>query len=342
MRQLLCKSFILNLLLLAAVLCSQAQQLTILDSGRACSLRGLSVVNAATFWASGSQGTVLHSLDGGKTLRWQTLKGYETRDFRSVVALTAGTALVMAVDNPALILKTTDTGRTWKTVYEKQLPGIFLDAMAFEDQEHGYCVGDPIDGRFWILETLDGGNTWAEYPLLQRPKAEKGEALFASSGSNIQFVNQPDYDWGFVTGGLKSRLILMGKDITVPNKTITLSLQQGLESTGANSWAVDGSNWMVVGGNFSKPMQDSSNGCISTTAGASWKTLPETLGYKSSIAIWQKGYISCGTSGVAVCNREGTAWREVSKLGFHACAAAPKGKVVYFVGPRGRVGKMVL
>ncbi|TAD85312.1 MAG: oxidoreductase [Bacteroidetes bacterium] len=335
------KPYIIAVGFLAVFQYGTAQQLTILDSTGTTSLRGISTLNANTFWASGNQGTVVHSLNGGKTLNWQTVKGHEKRDFRSVVALSAGTALIMAVDNPALILKTTDTGRTWKTVYEKNKPGMFLDAMAFDDPEHGYCVGDPIDGRFWIIETLDSGNTWAEYPLLERPEAKPGEALFASSGSNIQFVNQQDYGWGFVTGGLTSRLILMGNNILIPPKATQLGLVQGMQSKGANSWAANGKNWMIVGGNYAAPLEDSGNACISTSAGSSWITVPKTLGYKSSVANWKNGYLCCGTSGVAVCNQQGNAWKRVSKTPFHACATTADGKVAYLVGPKGSVAKLV-
>ena len=36
-------------------------------------------------------------------------------------------------------------------------PTGFLDAIAFWDAEHGIAMGDPVNGRFMILTTADGG-----------------------------------------------------------------------------------------------------------------------------------------------------------------------------------------
>src|SRR5919197_5393635 len=75
--------------------------INILDSARKTSLRGLSVVDDNIVWASGSNGTVAKSLDGGKTFAWITVQGYEQRDFRDVEAFDANTALIMAIAEPA-------------------------------------------------------------------------------------------------------------------------------------------------------------------------------------------------------------------------------------------------
>src|SRR4029453_1654632 len=85
------------------------------------------------------------STNGGKTFEWITVQGYEQRDFRDVEAFDANTALIMAVAEPAIILKTKDGGKTWKKVFEDTTKGMFLDAMDFaEDEKHGIVIGDPI------------------------------------------------------------------------------------------------------------------------------------------------------------------------------------------------------
>jgi photosystem II stability/assembly factor-like uncharacterized protein len=43
----------------------------------------------------------------------------------------ANTAVIMAVAEPAIILRTIDAGKTWKTVFSDSRPGMFLDAMDF-------------------------------------------------------------------------------------------------------------------------------------------------------------------------------------------------------------------
>src|ERR1043165_5787365 len=79
-----------------------------LTSGTATSLRGLSVVNDNVVWVSGSNGTVGKTTNGGKNWKWYTVKGFEKKEFRDIEAFDATTALIVAVDEPGYILKTSD------------------------------------------------------------------------------------------------------------------------------------------------------------------------------------------------------------------------------------------
>jgi len=85
---------------------AQKHLINVIDSGRKTSLRGLSVVDDNVIWASGSNGTVARSVDGGKTFQWLTVTGYERRDFRDIEAFDANTAIIMGISEPAIILKT--------------------------------------------------------------------------------------------------------------------------------------------------------------------------------------------------------------------------------------------
>lgn len=109
---------------------------------------------------SGSKGTVGKSLDGGKTWKWMKVKGYNKCDFRDIEAFDENTAIIMAVASPAYILKTINGGKKWKKVYENKTKGMFLDAMDFKDVKNGYMVGDPVEGRFFIAKTNNGGDSW--------------------------------------------------------------------------------------------------------------------------------------------------------------------------------------
>src|SRR5437867_4487605 len=121
-----------SIVLISLKVSAQKAIINILDSGRKTSLRGLSVVDDNIVWASGSNGTVARSTDGGKTFEWLTMQGYEQRDFRDVEAFDSNTALIIAVAEPAIILKTKDGGKTWKKVFEDTTKGMFLDAMDFD------------------------------------------------------------------------------------------------------------------------------------------------------------------------------------------------------------------
>ena len=179
--------FVFSLLFFCLFVTAQRRpSVEVLTTGNGISLRGLSVVNDNVIWVSGNKGTVGRSNNSGKTWKWMTVTGFEKTDFRDIEAFDGATAVIMAVAEPAYILKTTDGGETWKVVYENKTKGMFLDAMEFWNEQAGIVVGDPIDGRFFVTRTFDGGNTWQDIPFTNRPVADSGEACFAASGTNIR------------------------------------------------------------------------------------------------------------------------------------------------------------
>jgi photosystem II stability/assembly factor-like uncharacterized protein len=71
------------------------------DSGVATSLRGLSAVNESCCWASGAKGTVIRTIDGGKSWRAVGPLNIETADFRDIKAWDESTAVIMSAgDGP--------------------------------------------------------------------------------------------------------------------------------------------------------------------------------------------------------------------------------------------------
>ena len=316
-----------------------AQKIELLTTGNKTSMRGLSVVTGKIVWASGSKGIVARSIDSGKTWKWITVPGFEKRDFRDIEAFDAVTAIIMAIDTPAVILKTVDGGEHWKTVYENKTPGMFLDAMEFWNQQSGIVIGDPINGKFFIARTFDEGKTWHETSFDKLPAADSGEACFASSGTNIRSLTLGEAC--FISGGLRSRFFWKGKPIDLP-------LIQGAASYGANSIAVrDNKNrknsnyFIVVGGDFSNDTSTQKNCAITKDGGKTWiaPTTPPH-GYRSCVEFISKTtLITCGTSGVDVSADSGMNWQLVSKDSFHVCRKAKDGKTVFLAG-NGKIAKL--
>ncbi len=305
------------------------------------SIRGLSVVNDMVVWASGSNGTIGKTTDGGKTWKWQVIKGFEKRDFRDIEAFDAATAVVIAVDAPAYILKTTDGGDNWKIVYENKTKGMFLDAMEFWNELSGIVIGDPIEGRMFVTRTFDGGSTWQDIPMQYRPKADSGEAFFAASGTNVRALDKDESV--LVSGGTASRIFIR-------DNTTTLPLLQGKETTGANSIAVydnnkrDGGNILiVVGGDFNNPSSDSLNCFYTTNRGKTWNAPKQPPhGYRSCVEfLSRKQLITCGITGVDYSFDGGNTWKLISKEGFNVCRIAKKGAAVYLAGEKGKVAKLI-
>jgi hypothetical protein len=316
-------------------------KVTIVNTEPKTSIRGLSVVSDVVVWASGSNGMVGKSTDGGKTWKWVTVKGFEKRDFRDIEAFDGVTAIIMSVDAPAYILKTVDGGENWKIVYENKTKGMFLDAMEFWNEQAGIVVGDPIDGKIFVARTFDGGDTWKDIPDNYRPVADSGEAFFAASGTVVRALDRDESV--LVSGGVRSRMYIRDKKIDLP-------IVQGKETTGANSVAVldnnsrnGGSVMVIVGGDFSNPNSDSLNCFITTNKGKTWRA-PKSPphGYRSCVEwLSKKHIVSCGPTGVDYSIDAGNTWKLISKESFHVCRIAKRGSAIFLAGPEGKIGKLV-
>ncbi|HUQ96936.1 MAG TPA: YCF48-related protein [Chitinophagaceae bacterium] len=328
------------LLINTAIAQKKIPQLKIVQQGRNTSLRGLSVVNDRVVWTSGSNGTIGRSTDGGETWKWLVIRGFEKRDFRDIEAFDATTAVIIAIDTPAYILKTIDAGATWKVVYENRTPGMFLDALEFWNEQAGIVLGDPVNGKFFIARTFDGGAHWTEIPEQYKPVADSGEACFASSGTNIRILDRDEAV--FVSGGAKARAFIR-------NTPITLPIIQGKETTGANSIAVmdyakqaGGTTMIVVGGDFNVDTAKAQNCFYSTDRGKTWTAskIPPR-GYRSCVEyLSKKQVITCGLTGVDYSFDGGKNWSGISNESFHVCRIAKNGSAVFLAGRNGKIGKL--
>jgi len=330
--------YVFGIFLVVCWTAAGAQQIRTLTEQGKCSIRGMSVVTDDLVWVSGSNGTVGRTMDGGVTWTWFQVKGFEKNDFRDIEGFDEKTAVIMSVGEPAFILKTFNGGTSWKVVYEDSTKGMFLDAMEFWDNGNGIVVGDPIENKIYVARTSDYGITWKKYDSKTLPKTEEGEAMFASSGTNIRKLTSQEAM--VVTGGKKSRLLIHERWIELP-------IVQGSTTTGANSVAV----WnvpprkariVVVGGDFQKDTAVAGNCIYSTNMGKHWK-VPEIPphGYRSCVEfIASKQLIACGTSGVDISNDGGRKWKLISKESFHVCQRSKTGTVVYLAGSKGRIAKL--
>jgi hypothetical protein len=328
--------YIFLLITFVVAIKTTAQSVQLLNSGSKASLRGLSVVSDDVVWVSGSGGAVGRSEDGGASWTWTTVKGFEKIDFRDIEAFDKNTAIIMGIADPAYILKTTDGGANWRVVFKDTTKGMFLDAMEFWNEQSGIVIGDPIGDQVFIGRTFDGGETWRGIPAANNPTADKGEAFFASSGTNVRKLSKQEAV--FVSGGLRSRIFIRDKKIDLP-------IIQGKESTGANSIAVKNKKcFIVVGGDFNAKDDTTKNCVISLDGGATFmEPITGPHGYRSCVEyLGKKNWISCGLNGVDYSSDEGMHWSWISRESFHAVRKAKKGKLVYFSGGGGRIGKLIL
>jgi hypothetical protein len=297
--------------------------------------RGLSVPSDDVIWVSGTKGTIGRSIDAGKTWTFKSIPGMENKDLRDIHAFDANNAIALTIASPGYLLKTTDGGNTWKTIFTDADTSVFFDAMDFNNKRKGVLVGDPINNQPYLLE-IDFNKEKAKR-LKASFTLKEGEAFFAASGTNVQMQKQNDDDVYFVTGGRASRL---GDD---EGKMIDLPLIQGKESTGANSIAVwNKKKFIIAGGDFGND-KDTTNNCFYTNDGGKTFIKPSIPphGYRSCI-IFVNSFtlVACGTSGVDVSTDGGNTWKLISTTAYHTVQKAQNGNKVYLTGPRGRVASL--
>lgn len=347
------KLFILILFVqLAVAQNSGNNSIKILSQKKGISIRGLSVPNENTIWASGSSGTIALSINGGEHFEWMQVAGYEKRDFRAIHAWNDKEAIIAAVAAPAVILKTKDGGKTWNKVYENADTAMFLDAINFKDENNGSVVGDPINNIIFLLNTTDKGEHWQQAaPNYFKSVLKEGEAFFASSNSNLASKGNDQF---LISGGMASRLWINGV-------ARDLNILQGGKSTGANSIAIapNGNKLIIVGGDFAKfkdsekniagfnlfltPNTELKHKSIRIPKWAQRKNLGTPNGYKSGVTfLTNQLLVTCGTSGVDISKNSGKNWDLISTESFHVVKKQPNRKAVFLAGSGGRIGYMQL
>jgi hypothetical protein len=304
-------------------------------------LRGLSMVDEDVAWASGTDGAIVRTADGGRS--WQRVSPPAegaARDFRDVHAIDERRALVMAIDAPGRIWRTDDAGDRWELVLDDDRDGSFLDAMDLDDDGFGIAWGDPVDGAFACFRTDDGGRSWAPLDTLPRPLID--EAGFAASGTCV--VVRDDRVW-IVTGGAERARMFRSPDRGLHWLPIDLPLPAGRASAGAFSIALlDDGRAAIVGGDYLQPTRRKDAAAFSATSGLSWlPSIRPPAGYRSCVAAAaDDALVAVGTTGIDLSNDSGRTWEPVRETPFHAVAFAPGGRVGLAVGPDGSAVRLRL
>jgi photosystem II stability/assembly factor-like uncharacterized protein len=273
------------------------------------SIRGMSIVNDSTVWVSGTEGKAGVTTNGGKDWKWISVPGYDTLDWRTIFAFSSERALLLNAGEPASIVLTTNGGKTWQTVYHNDTKGIFFDGMTFKNAREGMAIGDPLNGKFTIITTQDGGLSWQQ--AKQQPVAKEGEAIFAASNSSITTL--PDGTACFVTGGTFSRFFK-------GEKPVNWSMIQGSSGTGAFSVAFYNQlKGIAVGGDYMNDTLTTDNCLLTTDGGLHWKKpLLPPRGYRSCVKyISPEILIATGPSGTDLSEDGGLHWKKISEVGFN-------------------------
>jgi photosystem II stability/assembly factor-like uncharacterized protein len=313
------------------------------DSGVEVSLRGLSAVSERVAWASGSNGTWLRTIDGGASWHHGRIPGAEELGVRDIHAFDELDAVALTIVSPGRVYRTHDGGYTWEMVFEDARAEVFFNCMDFADDQRGYAVGDPIDGRFLLIETLDGGKHWAPLSAPSRPQPEDGEAQFAASGTCLQATGNNIW---IGTGGNVAR-VSHSADRGRSWKVSRTPLQQGSPSQGVFGlffWTDrDG---IIGGGDYNRETDSSGNFALTDDAGSAWDTdwSDRPTGFRSAVVTWLVGewrhFVAVGPSGSDLSESEGKFWEPIEGPGFHVISIATDG-TIWAAGADGRIARLI-
>jgi photosystem II stability/assembly factor-like uncharacterized protein len=313
------------LIVLFAPLNSVHGQWKLQDSGTRARFRGLSVVSPDVAWAGGTGGTFSRTNDGGKTWRAGQVPEASDLDFRDVQAFDDRTAFLLAAGegDHSRIFKTTDSGATWTLVLKNPDAGGFLDAMAFWDPDHGLVLGDPVDGRFVVLSTTDGGKNWSHIRMQGMPPSLPGEGAFAAS---------------------VFRTIDGGQSWTAHAAPV----RAGSPTAGIFSLAfANADQGVAVGGDYKRPDEARSVLALTSDGGQTWRTPSGAApdGFRSAVAFLpgkgDKVLVTVGPSGSDITIDGGESWRRLGMLGFHALGFAGKPLAGWAAGDNGTIARFV-
>lgn len=308
------------------------------------SLRGVSVVNVNVIWASGTHGTYIVTTDGGKTWIPHQVPGAESLDFRGVRAFGAEAFLLAAgPGDKARIYHTSDFGKHWELQFTNPEPKGFFDCMAFSDEQHGIAVGDPVNGKFQILRTDDGGTNWRLNDLRNMPPAIDGEGAFAASNSCIAVHGQNVW---FASGGTVARVFRSadgGRSWAVAETPIV----HGTSSQGIFSIVfADNVHGVIAGGDYAHPDQGGANLAITDDGGKTWQSVSiQPQKFFSALAYPGNSprgasILAVGSSASAFSQDDLHSWKFFVPQGFNAISSS--GSDIYAVGPNGSVAKLAV
>lgn len=313
-------------------------------SGTGASFRAVSAVSENVVWIGGSKGTFVRTTDGGTHWQADTVAGAYNLDFRGVVGFSDQDAVLMsagpAEKGQARLYQTLTGGHTWQLLYETMQPGVFFDGIAFWDRQNGIVFSDPINGKWFMLLTHDGGKTWQPIPPENLPTLYPGEAAFAASHSAMVVTGKNNV-WIGSSAGRVFRSMDQGKTWSVSKTPLAGGPTSGVFGLSF----LDALNGMAVGGDYKQEKTEGINAAITNDGGQTWQLVTPALpaGLKEGIAaIKTNTWLAVGPSGSSLSIDNGQTWQTMPLEGYHAVACqrtASGGKVCWAVGSRGRIAK---
>ena len=130
----------------------------------------VSAVSSKVGWAAGvavaGRATIIRTIDGTVWTNANAGGTFVPASVFNIYAISANIAFVTTSPAATFIYRTLDGGANWTQVYTD---AGFIDAIQMVSPSEGYALGDPVGGRWVILQTLDGGATWNRLVAAEPP-----------------------------------------------------------------------------------------------------------------------------------------------------------------------------
>lgn len=316
------------------------------ETGKDARFRGLAAVSRSTAWVAGSRGTVLRTVDGGRSWRDVSPPGAvaEKLELRDIEAFDARRAVALSIGEgeASRVLRTEDGGATWTETFRNPDPRAFYDCLTFFDTRRGLAMSDPVDGKFRILSTDDGGRSWQVLPSEGMPEALPGEAGFAASGQCL--VGSGPRDVWLATGGGATARVLHSADRGLTWRVADSTVPAGDPARGVFALAFrDRTTGLAVGGDYRTGQASPRAAAVSRDGGHTWSQAATPPPAYRSGAAWypySRGTaLAVGPTGTDVTTDGGRSWRALEAGSFDTVdCAADTG--CWAAGEKGRVGRL--
>lgn len=318
-------------------------------------------MSADIAWASGADGTVLRTLDGGQHWRPCPVPAdADKMDFRSIWAWDADHAMVMSSGpgSASKLYSTHDGCRTWRLVFTNPDADGFWDSLRFNGTRFGVILGDPVQGSFAMFVTYNGGGQWTRQVNSCLRTMEPKQGAFAASNQSMAIVPLQDANsapgtgtnhqiWFGTSGGWLYGFELAPLELISASRgnfaangcTHVRALRSGSKDS-AGIFAVafhDTTDGVVVGGNYALPRNGTSTAAF-TSSGMHWHlALHAPPGYRSTVE-WNRTdatWIAAGPTGSDVSHDNGSTWQPLDLGNWNAIS------LPFIVGPDGRIARLI-
>jgi photosystem II stability/assembly factor-like uncharacterized protein len=194
----------------------------------------------------GGPTAMLYSDDLGKS--WQQVDihdkaamAFDVHFFNRNEGIIAAASSTDVAKSNAMIIATSDGGKTWTNAWQSTRPFELTWKIAFPNRDVGYVTiqsynSDPSIAERFVAKTTDGGKTWSEIPLVSDPKVREFGVGFLDAQTG--WVGAVPHGFETKDGGATWQAVDMGNAVNKIRIVETETTQVGY-AIGTNVYRIE-------------------------------------------------------------------------------------------------------